>query len=104
MTESDERRLKARDASEEIRRLNKMEPASYNYISDVPPWMKYDPMFNAIWAEIKTWDINVPTEYGGYCGATGSHVAAILAAIIHKGLYVPGTIGDLGNNLPEVRV
>ena len=38
-------------------------------------------MWEAIWDEIKTWDINVPTEYAGYMGATGSHVTAIWLAI-----------------------
>jgi hypothetical protein len=104
MTEAQEYRLRARDVSEEMRRQQKMEPATHNYIEDLPPWMKYDPMFNAIWHEIKTWDVNVPTEYSGYCGATGSHVAAILTAIIDKGLYIPATVGNLGNAIPEVRV
>jgi hypothetical protein len=39
------------------------------------------PEFNAIWETIKRWDINVPDAYGGYCGATGNHVRAILDAI-----------------------
>lgn len=102
-TEQWERRLKARDAESERRRQTNMEPATFNYMEDVPKWMQYDPMFNAIWDEIKTWDINVPTEYGGY-DCTGSNVAAILAAIIDKGLYIPAKVGDLGNALPEVRV
>jgi len=37
-----------------------------------------DPRFEAIWQAIKSWDINVPGAYGGYCGATGNHVRAIL--------------------------
>lgn len=40
-----------------------------------------DPLWNRIWQEIKTWDINVPAEYGGYCGATGNHVCAIFDAV-----------------------
>ena len=40
-----------------------------------------DPLFSAIWERIKTWDINVPTRYRGYMGATGNHVIAILSAI-----------------------
>src|SRR5260221_3085322 len=40
-----------------------------------------DPLFTAIWEVIKTWDINVPEYYEGYCGATGSHVALILNAL-----------------------
>jgi hypothetical protein len=39
------------------------------------------PLFNAIWNEIKKWDINVSSEYSGYCGATGNHVCAILDAV-----------------------
>lgn len=37
--------------------------------------------FNRIWEVIKTWDINVPEAYDGYCGATGNHVVAILNAL-----------------------
>jgi hypothetical protein len=57
-----------------------MEPATFNY-SDPTPEMHTDPLWNAIWHEIKTWDINVPTEYIGYEGATGNHVTAIYVAI-----------------------
>jgi len=39
------------------------------------------PEFNAVWDVIKTWDINVPEAYNGYCGATGNHVVAILDAL-----------------------
>ena len=39
------------------------------------------PVFTAIWDVIKSWDINVPNEYVGYCSATGNHVAAILDAL-----------------------
>lgn len=39
------------------------------------------PEFEAVWQAIKTWDINVPESYNGYCGATGSHVAPILNAL-----------------------
>ena len=39
------------------------------------------PEFKAIWNCIKSWDINVPSEYEGYCGATGNHVMAILDAL-----------------------
>jgi hypothetical protein len=40
-----------------------------------------DPRFEAIWKTIRTWDINVPRAYAGYCGATGNHVRAILDAL-----------------------
>lgn len=39
------------------------------------------PEFEAIWQTIKTWDINVPEAYCGYCGASGNHVKAILDAL-----------------------
>lgn len=39
------------------------------------------PEFEAVWQCIKSWDINVPEAYGGYCGATGNHVKAILDAL-----------------------
>ena len=40
-----------------------------------------DPQFEAIWQVIKSWDVNIPEFYSGYCGATGSHVMLILRAI-----------------------
>jgi hypothetical protein len=43
--------------------------------------MLADPRFEAIWLVIKSWDINVPGAYGGYRGATGNHVRAILDAL-----------------------
>lgn len=50
--------------------------------------MLRNPAFKAIWHCIKTWDINVPEAYNGYCGANGNHVRAILGAlgdgIIHQ--------------------
>lgn len=39
------------------------------------------PLFEVIWQAIKTWDINVPSAYSGYCGATGNHAVAIVHAI-----------------------
>jgi hypothetical protein len=43
--------------------------------------MLNDPTFNKIWNVIKSWDINVPNVYHGYCGATGNHARAILDAL-----------------------
>lgn len=40
-----------------------------------------DPRFEAIWSVIKSWDVNVPDYYEGYCGANGSHVTLILNAL-----------------------
>lgn len=45
-----------------------------------------DPMFNAIWNATKTWDVNVPAHYVGYCGMNGSHVMLILNALRAAGL------------------
>lgn len=39
------------------------------------------PEFEAVWSVIKSWDVNVPEFYEGYCGANGSHVALILNAL-----------------------
>jgi hypothetical protein len=36
------------------------------------------PAFNAIWEATKSWDVNVPAYYKGYCGMNGSHVMLIL--------------------------
>lgn len=49
--------------------------------SDPPEDLLLDPQFLAIYEAIKTWDINVPAAYGGYCGATGNHVYAIYRAL-----------------------
>lgn len=48
---------------------------------DPTPEQLASPLFDAIWSAIRTWDINVPGAYGGYCGATGNHVRAILDEI-----------------------
>lgn len=40
-----------------------------------------DPVFEAIWQVIKSWDVNVPEHYSGYMGATGNHVMLILKAV-----------------------
>lgn len=46
--------------------------------------MLASPLFEAIWQCIKSWDINVPEAYSGYCHATGNHVRAIIDAIEDK--------------------
>lgn len=40
-----------------------------------------DPLFEAIWQATKTWDVNVPEKYVGYCGMNGSHVMLILGPL-----------------------
>lgn len=49
---------------------------------DPTPEMLQDPLFEAIWQRIKSWDINVPEVYQGYCGASGNHARAIYDAIL----------------------
>lgn len=58
------------------------------HASNAQPWpdptpemLNGDPVFDAIWNAIKTWDINVPHAYSGYCGATGNHARAIYDAL-----------------------
>lgn len=70
----------SRSDMQQYRAFHNMEPATFNYQEDCSQ-IECDAMWEAIWDEIKTWDINVPTEYGGYMEATGSHVTAIWAAI-----------------------
>lgn len=69
-----------RDELSALRAACGMVPATFNYQEDCSE-IERDAMWEAIWDEIKTWDINVPTEYAGYMGATGSHVTAIWLAI-----------------------
>lgn len=40
-----------------------------------------DPVFEAIWQATKTWDVEAPEYYRGYCGMNGSHVMLILQAV-----------------------
>lgn len=67
----------------ERREVAALPPATFHY-TDAQPWMMENPMFEAIWDEIKTWDVNVPTEYAGYMNCTGNHAAAIMLAIIER--------------------
>lgn len=46
-----------------------------------------NPAFEAIWKCIKSWDVNVPEAYVGYCGATGNHVQAILDALLAEQMW-----------------
>jgi hypothetical protein len=57
-----------------------------DHLSKVWTSMQDSPEFRAIWDCIKTWDVNVPAYYHGYCGANGSHVAAILHALHERGI------------------
>jgi hypothetical protein len=54
---------------------------NYEVMPDPTDEMLASPQFEAIWSVIKSWDVNVPEAYSGYCGANGSHVAMILRAL-----------------------
>jgi hypothetical protein len=64
------------------------------------PHMLLRPDFEAVWQAIRRWDINVPTVYRGYCGASGNHVRVILDAIDQA--RVEGTPADRNALLREV--
>ena len=64
---------------------------------DPTPEMLDSPRFNAIWHCIKSWDINVPEAYGGYCGATGNHVRAILDALDNHPAPQPDALREAEN-------
>ncbi len=57
---------------------------NYEVMPDPTPEMLASPQFEAIWRVIKTWDVNVPEAYSGYCGANGSHVAMILRSLAYE--------------------
>jgi hypothetical protein len=48
-----------------------------------------DKTFQALWSQIKDWDINVPQFYEGYCGGNGSHVKLLLDALENHGVRQP---------------
>jgi hypothetical protein len=60
------------------------EPVDMDGICSMPNPTDADlasPEFESVWQCIKSWDVNVPEYYGGYCGANGSHVMLILNAL-----------------------
>lgn len=59
------------------------------------PLMLTTPEFNAVWDCIKSWDINVPHVYRGYCGANGNHVRAILDALSTARILPAGQDGEV---------
>jgi hypothetical protein len=63
---------------EDVRKRRETKTGNYE---DPTPEMLNDPLWNAIYNEIHDWDINVPSEYGGYCSSTGNHATAIYNAI-----------------------
>lgn len=73
------------DTPDNVENDNRLQPIS-GFTPSIP-WPDPTPeqlqtlWFNRIWNAIKTWDVNVPEAYEGYCGATGNHVVHILNAI-----------------------
>jgi hypothetical protein len=65
----------------EITDAERKEISENNWPDPSPEMLNGDPIFDAIWGAIKSWDINVPAIYSGYCGATGNHARAIRDAI-----------------------
>lgn len=49
--------------------------------SPTPTMVEGDKLFDAIYEVIKSWDVNVPEYYGGYCHANGSHATLIYHAV-----------------------
>jgi hypothetical protein len=64
------------------------EPGSSGCYRDPTPEQLSSPEFEAVWREIKSWDVNAPKEYEGYCHSTGNHAAAVLNALDRAGLAV----------------
>ena len=63
--------------------------------------MLKSPEFEAVWQLIKSWDVNVPEYYEGYCGANGSHVALILRALTNP-ISTPHAIMAIGHLSSEL--
>jgi hypothetical protein len=59
----------------------KSQAIQWSDYNPTPEMLDNDPLFDAIWDVIKTWDIGVPAAYWGYTGGTGNHVRAIYDAI-----------------------
>jgi hypothetical protein len=55
--------------------------AMIDWPDPTPEMLANDPLFDAIWSAIKSWDISVPEAYAGYRGATGNHVRRIYDAV-----------------------
>jgi hypothetical protein len=58
---------------------NKMQ---YAPMPNPTPQMHLNPIWNAIWDVIKTWDVSIPGHYDGYMGANGSHATMIFNALL----------------------
>lgn len=96
IVEKDYQERKARiDAMPEEERIEKADVPTANSqrrqrgMKEMPnptPEQLHDPLFTAIWEVIKSWDIDVPEYYAGYCGANGSHVMLLYNALKQPGI------------------
>lgn len=66
---------------------------------DPTPAMLRDPIFNAIWNEVKAWDVAVPGAYQGYIGGTGNHARAIYDAV--RAAVPPRLVFEIAKADPE---
>lgn len=64
--------------------LEEINPSRFHEMPNPTETDLADPVFESIWQVIKSWDVNVPDYYSGYCGASGSHVMLILNALRAK--------------------
>lgn len=79
-------------------------PTEQVYCPAVGEDVMNSPLFNAVWEVVKHWDIGVPSAYGGYCAGNGSHVAAIVNAIIKSRLSAPPLTAAISKErLTEIR-
>lgn len=69
---------------------------NYEVMPDPSDEMLASPQFEAVWNVIKSWDVNVPEAYSGYCSANGSHVAMILNALVASPPAPAGTPSGAG--------
>jgi len=77
------------------------EPAeTFRKMPNPTPMDLVDPLFEAIWSVAKTWDVNAPEYYNGYCGLNGSHVMLILESVRKALAAEPAAVGELPP-LPE---
>jgi hypothetical protein len=67
---------------------------------DPTPAELQSPLFEAIWQAIKSWDVNVPSEYEGYCGSSGNHVCVILDALKSIGVVDEQTNNTASHAMP----
>ena len=77
--------FKLREPEDSVPTIGKSSKHQFNMFAmptPTPAMLANDPIWDAIYKTIRTWDVNVPEYYNGYCGANGSHVTLIYNAVI----------------------